>query len=54
MTRQSPAVGRAIALLNLLAESPDRPLTLTEIARILEYLTGLRHVKNLMLAWPTG
>jgi DNA-binding IclR family transcriptional regulator len=43
MARQSPAVGRAIALLNLLAETPDRSLTLTQIARALDMNKATAH-----------
>ena len=43
MARQSPAVGRAIALLNLLAGAPERRFTLTEIARALEMNKATAH-----------
>ena len=43
MARQTPAVGRAIALLNLLAETPDRSFKLTEIARTLDMNKATAH-----------
>lgn len=50
MARQSPAVGRAIALLNLLAEAPDRPFKLTEIARALDMNKATAHTLLATLA----
>jgi DNA-binding IclR family transcriptional regulator len=43
MARQTPAVGRAIALLNFLAEAPDRSFKLTEISRALEMNKATAH-----------
>ena len=50
MARQTPAVGRAIALLNLLAETPDRSFKLTEIARTLDMNKATAHTLLATLA----
>lgn len=43
MARQSPAVERAVALLNFLAEAPDRSFKLTELARALDMNKATAH-----------